>query len=118
MQGAGGMMFGGGKEDPMRMIHVALLALALSCQAEPVRAAEHKTTLMLGGKFYEFYPTEITNALTAVKGVKEVDLKSLKGHVIVAHDGTVKPETLVAAVKAVKGTKMGIEWYCTGEAMQ
>lgn len=102
----------------MRIILAGLLALALSWTVQFVQAAENKTTLMLGGKFCEFYPKELTDALTAVKGVKGVDLKSLKGHVIVAHDGTVKPETLVAAVKAVKGTKMGIEWYCTAEAMK
>jgi hypothetical protein len=46
------------------------------------------------------------------------DLTSMKGHAIVAHDGSVKPETLVAAVKGVNDTKMGRQWYCTAEAMK
>jgi hypothetical protein len=54
----------------------------------------------------------------AVKGVIGVDLKSMKGHAIVTHEKAVTPEALVAAVKAVKGTKMGVEWYCTAEMMK
>jgi hypothetical protein len=91
---------------------------AVSLMASQVMAAEQKTTLMLGGKFCEFYPKEITDAMMAVKGVTGVDLKSMKGHAIVAHDGSVKPEALVPAMKGVKGTKMGMEWYCTAEAMK
>jgi periplasmic mercuric ion binding protein len=93
-------------------------ALAISLMAAPVGAADQTVTLMLGGKFCEFYPKELTDALTAVKGVKAVDLKSMKGHAVVTHDGSAKPEALVAAVKGVKGTKMGMEWYCTAEAMK
>ncbi|HTP42615.1 MAG TPA: cation transporter [Nitrospiria bacterium] len=83
----------------------------------PAGAAEQKTVLMLGGKFCEFYPKELTAALKAVKGVTSVDLESMKGHVIVTHDGTVKPETLINAVKSVKGTRMGINWYCDAMVM-
>ncbi len=102
----------------MWMIRAGLLALALSWNGQLVQAAEHKIMMMLGGKFCELYPKELTDALTAVKGVKGVDLKSMKGHVIVTHDGTVQPTVLIAAVKTVKGKKMGIEWYCTAEAMK
>jgi mercuric ion binding protein len=97
------------------MIAVTVVISFVSAQAG---AAEQKVTLMLGGKFCEFYPKEITDALMGVKGVTGVDLKSMKGHAIVMHDGSVKPEVLVETVKGVKGTKTGMEWYCTAEAMK
>ena len=97
---------------------VIAMAFGVALIAAQVEAADQKTTLMLGGKFCEFYPKEITDAVMGVKGVKTVDLKSMKGHAVVTHDGTVKPETLVTAMKGVKGTKMGMEWYCTAEAMK
>ncbi|MBM4120992.1 MAG: hypothetical protein FJ249_00135 [Nitrospira sp.] len=92
-------------------------APGLAVEPRPVTAAGKPITLMLGGTFCEFYPKELTEALMKVKGVKGVDLKSLKGHALVEHDGSVKPEGLVAAVKGVKGTKMGLEWFCTAEPM-
>ncbi|HTP40974.1 MAG TPA: hypothetical protein VML36_00990 [Nitrospiria bacterium] len=98
---------------PIVPVVLGLLLLSASAQA-----AEQKTVLMLGGKFCDFYPKEITDAMMAVKGVTSVDLKSMKGHAVVSHDATVNPATLVTAMKAVKGTKMGVEWYCTAEAMQ
>jgi len=88
-----------------------------TAEPRPAAATGKPITLMLGGKFCEFYPKELTEALMKVKGVKGVDLKSLKGHALVEHDGSVKPEGLIAAVKGVKGTKMGMEWYCTAEPM-
>ena len=97
---------------------VIAMAFGVALIAVQVGAADQKTTLMLGGKFCEFYPKEITDALMGVKGVQAVDLKSMKGHAVVMQDGTVKPETLVTAMKGVKGTKMGMEWYCTAEAMK
>jgi copper chaperone CopZ len=102
---------------PIRSLTIAT-ALAVGLAVVPVGAAGQKVTLMLGGRFCEFYPKEITEALMLVKGVKAVDLKSLKGHAIVEHDGSVKSESLVEAMKKVKGTKMGMEWYCTAEAMK
>lgn len=78
-------------------------------------AAEQNMTLTLGGRFCEFYPNELTASLKGVKGVSDVDLTSMKGHAIVKTDGTVKDADLVAAVRNVKGTKMGIDWYCTAE---
>jgi copper chaperone CopZ len=93
-------------------------APGLEAEPGPTEAAGKPITLMLGGKFCEFYPKELTEALMKVKGVKGVDLKSMKGHAVVEHDDSVKPEALVAAMKNVKGTKMGMEWYCTAEAMK
>jgi periplasmic mercuric ion binding protein len=102
-----------------RVLSLAVaVILGMGVAAMQTEAAEQKVTLVLGGKFCEFYPKEITGALMKVKGVTDVDLKSMSGHAIVTTDGTVKPEELVAAMKGVKGTKMGIEWYCTAEVMK
>jgi mercuric ion binding protein len=97
------------------IIVVAVLLGLASTQAD---AADEKVTLKLGGRFCGYYPKEITEALTGVKGVEGVDLKSMKDHAVVTHDGSVKPESLVEAMKGVKGTKLGIEWYCTAEVVQ
>ena len=79
-------------------------------------AAEDKQiTLMLGGKFCEFYPDNIKQALTALSGVKAVDLQRMKGHAIVTVDTSkTKPKELTAAVNKVKGEG----WHCTAEVMK
>jgi len=74
-----------------------------------------KTTLMLGGKFCEFYPGEVETALKQVPGVKAVDLKSMKGHAVVESEaGKVKPGQLTEAVNKVKGDG----WHCKAEVMK
>ena len=82
----------------------------------PAAAAEEKQiTLILGGKFCEFYPDNIKKALTELSGVKAVDLARMKGHAIVTVDPSkTKPEELTAAVNTVKGSG----WYCTAEVMK
>lgn len=78
-------------------------------------AAEQKVTLMLSGKFCEFYPEAIDTALKNVSGVKGVDLKSMKGHAVVEVEaGKVKPEQLTDAVNAVKGEG----WHCKADVMK
>lgn len=78
-------------------------------------AADQKVTLMLGGKFCEFYPEAIDTALKNVSGVKSVDLKSMKGHAIVeVESGKVKPSQLTDAVNAVKGEG----WHCKADVMK
>ncbi len=78
-------------------------------------AAEQKVTLMLGGKFCEFYPEAIDTALKNVSGVKSVELKSKKGHAVVEVEaGKVKPEQLTDAVNAVKGEG----WHCKADVMK
>ncbi|HTN42171.1 MAG TPA: hypothetical protein VMN77_00070 [Nitrospiria bacterium] len=94
---------------------VVIGLLLLSTQA---RAAEQKTILMLDGRFFESYSREIYEALTAVKGVKSVDLKSMKGHAVVNHDETVNPMVLVTAMNGLKDTKAEAEWNCTAAAMK
>lgn len=83
--------------------------------ATPVFAGEEKVMLMLGGKYCDAYSGDVHNALTKVAGVKAVDLKSMKGHAVVAiESGKVKPEQLATAVNGVKGDG----WYCTGAVMK
>jgi copper chaperone CopZ len=76
---------------------------------------DQKVTLMLGGKFCEAYPGDVSETLKKVPGVKEVDLKSMKGHAVVTVDaGKVKPEHLATAVNGVKGDG----WHCTAQVMK
>jgi len=83
--------------------------LMLSVQA---LAAEEKVTLALGGKFCEFYPDAIKDALQKVPGVTAVDFKSKKGHAVVSGDAEkIKPDQLVSAVNGVKGDG----WHCKAE---
>jgi len=104
----------------MQRILLSLGAVLLCTSIESMRAvaADQKVTLMLGGKYCEFYPKQVTDALIKVKGVKAVDLQSMKGHAVVEHDGSVKEDQLLQAIKGVKGTKGGVEWYCTAEVMK
>lgn len=95
-------------------VSIAFGLLLLSASAH---AAEQKTALMLGGKYCEFYLDDVAKALTAVKGVTGVDIKSRNGYAVVTHDDTVKTDTLIAAVEKVKGTKDGTEWYCNAMVM-
>jgi hypothetical protein len=78
-------------------------------------AAEQKVTLMLGGKFCDAYLGDVSDALSKIAGVKNVDLKSMKGHAVVTIDGDkTKPQDLAKAVNSVKGDG----WHCTGEVMK
>jgi copper chaperone CopZ len=86
--------------------------------AGQAKGSDQKVLLMLGGHSCESHSEKITEALMAVKGVKSVDLKSLKGHVTVIHDGNVKQEDLVTAIEGVKGVYMDAEWHCTAEVME
>jgi len=76
---------------------------------------EGRVTLMLGGKFCEFYTEDVEKTLKEIEGVTAVDLKSMKGHAIVTGDvGKFKAEQLTAAVNEVKGEG----WHCKAEVMQ
>lgn len=100
--------------QPIRM-YTLPLAVGMFLWATPVWAADQQVTLMLGGKFCEFYPEAIETALKKVDGVKGVDLKSKKGHAVVEVEaGKVKPENLTDAVSGVKGEG----WHCKAEVMK
>jgi copper chaperone CopZ len=90
----------------------AVLVLAL--WVAPAAAADQKVTLMLGGKHCEHYLGDVEAALKKVAGVKAVDTKSMKGHVIVTVDGgKTTGKQLAEAVGAVKGEG----WHCTADVM-
>ncbi len=96
-------------------MYASVLAVGVFLCAVTVRAADQKVTLMLGGKFCEFYPDAIETALKQVSGVKGVDLKSMKGHAVVEVEaGKVKPDQLADAVSGVKGEG----WHCKAEVMK
>src|SRR2546422_8815155 len=90
----------------MQSIRMYLLVVAVGvflCAAT-VWAANQKVTLMLGGKFCEFYPEAIETALKKVSGVTGVELKSKKGHAVVEVEaGKGTADQLGDAVKHVKG---------------
>jgi copper chaperone CopZ len=96
------------------MLIVVTSGMALWIWTAPASAAEQKVTLMLGGKFCESYLGEVKDALTKVDGVKNVDLKSMKGHAVVTVDGKTKPDQLATAVNGVKGDG----WNCTAQVMK
>src|SRR5579872_1896355 len=100
------------------MKFIIIIAVGMTFLSIQANAADQKVTLMLGGKSCASHQKEITDALMGVKGVKGVDLTSMKGHALVTHDGTVKAEALVDALaKNAKGSENGKEWSCTAEAM-
>ena len=92
----------------------AVIVLA-GANLAPALAAEQKVTLMLGGKFCDAYLGEVSEALSKVDGVKNVDLKSMKGHAVITIEGEkTKPAQLAKVVNGVKGDG----WHCTGEVMK
>jgi len=80
-------------------------------EAHPAQAAPgmEKVKLDLGGKFCDFYPKEITDALMKLPGVKSVDAVKKQKFVTVEYEkGKVTPDQMVAAVGGVKGNG----WNC------
>lgn len=93
---------------------MVVMAAVAALLALPVQAAEQKVTLMLGGKFCDSYLGDVSDALKKVAGVKDVDLKSMKGHAVVTVDEKAKPDQLATAVNGVKGDG----WHCTAKVMK
>lgn len=97
------------------LIFAMVIGLMLLTLSSTAATSDQKITLMLGGKFCDMYLGEVETALKKVSGVKSVDVKSMKGHVIVVTEGEkVKSRQLTDAVKAVKGEA----WHCTAEVMK
>src|SRR5437763_10387967 len=73
---------------------VILGGLLVAVQAE---ASEQRVTIRLDGKFCEFYLVDVAKSLKQVAGVKNVDLESVHGHVVVTMiAGQVNPGHLLA----------------------
>jgi hypothetical protein len=76
----------------------------------PIRRA----ILKLGGQFCEFDLPGVEQALLRVTGVKAVDLRTMKGAVMVTYEaGNVSPTAMLSAVRSVKGDG----YYCTAKIM-
>lgn len=67
--------------------------------------------LKLGGNNCEFYLGAVDTALKKLKGVKDVDLSTQKGHAMVKTDGTLKASQVVDAVDGLSGKG----WKCEAE---
>ncbi len=77
--------------------------------------ADQKVMLMLGGTYCDLYLGEVESALKKLAGVKAVDVKSMKGHVIVTLEGDkTTSKQLAQAVNGVKGDG----WHCSAEVMK
>ncbi|MCP9456814.1 MAG: hypothetical protein NNA18_11995 [Nitrospira sp.] len=100
----------------MKKIVAAIIATGVLYSAlEPAQAAERKITLMLGGSYCDLYWGEVESAVKKVSGVKAVDFKSMKGHVIVTvEDDKTTAKQLEVAISGVKGEG----WHCRAKEMK
>ncbi|HBR50610.1 MAG TPA: hypothetical protein DEA71_11045 [Nitrospira sp.] len=93
-----------------------IFVVALSVGFHVARAAtEQKVMLMLGGQYCDLYLGDVESALKKIAGVTAVDLKSMKGHVIVSLESDKPtPKQLAEAVNGVKGEG----WHCSAQVMK
>lgn len=103
----------------MKILAALIIPVALGwlLVSTPARAEQPQTVLMLDGDVCELHVDDAVKALKTVKGVTDVDLKIMPGHLVVSHDKTVTAETLIDAVKEIKGKKDGVEWTCDAMEM-
>jgi len=88
---------------------IALGALFFSGETE---AAQQTVNIRLGGKYCAFYQVDLEKELKHVPGVTDVDFLTMRGHVYVTMmAGKVNPNSLLAAIRRVKGDG----YYCTGQ---
>lgn len=98
----------------MRVL-AAIMMISVGCLEQAQGATEQKITLMLGGSYCDLYLGEVESAVKKMPGVKAIDLKSMKGHVIVTVESEkVTAKQLEAAVSGVKGEG----WQCYAKAMR
>src|SRR5437870_12829233 len=66
--------------------------------------AHQRAAIRLGRRYCFFHTIDLTQSLTRVSGVVEVDFDSFPAHVIVGRKaGKVIPDHLLAAVRQIKG---------------
>jgi len=101
----------------MNRIRISLIGVvALSVGFHVAQAAtEQKVMLMLGGRYCDLYLGDVESALRKIAGVKAVDLKSMKGHVIVSLESD--KSTTKQLAEAVNGVK-GEGWHCSAQVMK
>jgi hypothetical protein len=70
---------------------------------------EQRAVLALGGQYCEFYLPNVEAALLKVPGVKKLDFRTVKDHVVVTYElGTASPTSLLNAINSVRGEG----YYC------
>jgi copper chaperone CopZ len=104
----------GGPMNKMRMGLVFVEVLS-GCVDLAQAATERTVMLMLGGEYCDLYLGDVESALKKLTGVKTVDFKSMKGHVIVTVEGD--KTTVNHLEKAVNGVK-GDGWHCSAQVMK
>jgi hypothetical protein len=75
-------------------------------------ASEQRAVISYGGQHCEFYLHEVENSLRKVPGVKTLDFRAIKDHVVVTYElGKASPSSLLNAINSVKGE----DYYCKGK---
>lgn len=75
-------------------------------------AGHQSVNIRLGGKYCSFYEVDLAKELRQIPGVTDVDFQTMRGHVYVTVvAGKVNPNSLLAAIRRVKGDG----YYCTGQ---
>lgn len=100
----------------MRSRWILAIAMAglLLFPGMPAWGNEQSVTLKLGGKFCDLYKDAVKAALLKVEGVRAVDFRSKKGHVVVTgKPGSMKPGQLKDAIDGVKGNG----WHCEAKVV-
>ena len=95
----------------MLVFAMTLLSLGMTACSNSNSEPETNPTqiiLKLGGDNCEFYLGAVEAALKKIKGVKEVDLSTQKGHAIIKTNGTLKTSQVVDAVDGLSGEG----WHC------
>lgn len=96
------------------LIIAGLIGLMAGVQPGWADKAE-KVRLDLGGKFCEFYPNEINDALVELPGVKKVDAVKKRKFVMVEFDAEkVTPKEMTEAIGKVKGSR----WFCAASVSE
>jgi len=89
-----------------------LVALGAVIFSGATEAAQQTVNIRLGGKYCGFYQMDLEKELKHVPGVTEVDFQTMRGHVYVTMiAGKVHPNSLLAAIRRVKGDG----YYCIGQ---
>lgn len=75
-------------------------------------AEEQRAVIALGGQYCEFYVPSVEAALMKVPGVKKLDFRTVKDHVVVTYAlGTASPTSLLNAISSVRGE----DYFCKGK---
>jgi hypothetical protein len=89
-----------------------IVALGVILFSGETEAAQQTVNIRLGGKYCAFYEIDLAKELKQVPGVTDVDFQTMRGHVYVTMiAGKVHPNSLLAAIRRVKGDG----YYCIGQ---